>query len=189
MSATVKVTRGQIEKALEAVGGTVSRAAQILGIARKNLYIRMATLGIDPDNYRRNTRPVSPVTPTVTSIGARKATRCIGSGAGRGSGSVFGNDTFTAAPGAPTLSPVERTGAGAVVDEPEAESRKLRQPRSIYMRPEQWRELDGACFDLAAKRRERQSPSKVMEHFFERYFSKFLAEELSASKRKKGDPE
>jgi hypothetical protein len=187
----MRVTRGQIEKALEAVNGTVSRAAKILGIARKNLYIRMATLGISPDDYRRNTSPVSPVTPTVTRRGWRKATGVIGSGAVRGSGSVFANDTFTTPIAAPTLARVqERTAPGTVADPPDEESRKLRQPRSVYLRPDQWRELDGACFDLAAKRRERQSPSKVTEQFFDRYFSKFLAEELSAPKRKKnGDSE
>ena len=81
---------------------------------------------------------------------------------------------------------MERATAGAVADQPETEARKLRQPRSIYLRPDQWRELDGACFDLAAKRRQRQSPSRVSEEFFDRYFSKFLAEELGAPKARNG---
>ena len=72
--------------------------------------------------------------------------------------------------------------APAVADQVIENVKKLRQARSLYLRPDQWKEVDDACFDLAAKRREKQSPSRVEERFHDRYFAKFVAEELSAGK-------
>lgn len=42
----------QVRAALAASGGNVSDAAESLGIARKNLYVRLAALGVSPDDYR-----------------------------------------------------------------------------------------------------------------------------------------
>lgn len=83
----------------------------------------------------------------------------------------------------------ERTASSGAVAEPPEDVKKLRQARSIYLRPDQWREIDGAVFDLAAKHRERMSASKVEEEFHDRYFAKFLTEQLGApakGRRKNG---
>lgn len=180
MTTAMKVTRGQIEKALEATSGTVSRAAAILGIARKNLYIRMANLGIEPSSYRRNSGRVSPVTPTDTSGKVTVGTVRRGAVGSAGSVSVFTSDTLRGSRRARRLSDV--SSAEAVADQAAENVKKLRQARSLYLRPDQWKEVDDACFDLAAKRREKQSPSRVEERFHDRYFAKFVAEELSAGK-------
>ena len=183
MPLAMKVTRGQIEKALDATSGTVSRAAGILGIARKNLYIRMATLGIDPGSYRRNRRVASPVTPLVTVTGADRGSFGRGSGVLHGSAGVSESGTFTKRSAAPNLAAMQERGSTAAAESPTGASiTKLRQPRSIYLRPEQWRELDGACFDLAAKRRERQSPSRLLEGFIDECFADWLRRVLTAKK-------
>jgi hypothetical protein len=184
MAVAMKVTRGQIEKALEATSGTVSRAAAILGMARKNLYIRMAHLGIHPDTYRRNSGPSATVTASGTASEVTDGTRRAGSIGSRGAVSVFPNDTLRHSRVRRTLGHVN--SAEAVADQAAENVKKLRQARSLYLRPDQWKEVDDACFDLAAKRREKQSPSRVEERFHDRYFAKFVAEELSAGKAARG---
>lgn len=179
----MKVTRGQIEKALEATSGTVSKAAAILGMARKNLYIRMAHLGIHPDSYRRNSGPSVTVTASDTSVNATDGTRRAGSLGSLGAVSVFPNDTLRLSRARRKLGHVN--SAQAVAEQAAENVKKLRQARSLYLRPDQWKEVDDACFDLAAKRREKQSPSRVEERFHDRYFAKFVAEELSEGKAKR----
>jgi hypothetical protein len=180
----MKVTRGQIEKALEATGGTVSKAAAILGMARKNLYQRMAHLGIHPDDYRRNSGPSDTVTVGVTAGEVTDGTRRAGSTGSRGAVSVFPNDTLRRQRLERKLSDVN--SAQAVAEQAAENVKKLRQARSLYLRPDQWKDVDDACFDLAAKRREKQSPSRVEERFHDRYFAKFVAEELSEGKAGRG---
>jgi hypothetical protein len=47
-----RVSIDQIQAALEASAGDVSKAARSLGLARNNLYKRMASCGLSPATYR-----------------------------------------------------------------------------------------------------------------------------------------
>lgn len=148
--------------------GRVSRAAKVLGIARKNLYNRMAVLGIDPNAYRGDMTPSVTVTEGVTLKELPKVTGMNHSHGVAGSVSVFRSDTLKRRGRRRTLANVSERVA---VAEPEPEVKKqLRQARSVYLRPDQWKEVDDACFDIAAHRREKHSPSKLMEEFHDAYF-------------------
>jgi hypothetical protein len=186
MRPTVKVTATQIREALKVTEGNVAKSARVLGLARNNLYKRLASMGIDPETYRGNSATSTTEAPTVTPQKVTGITGVVGVVGAHGGASVSAGAIFTPGRRARnfrnvTQATTERT------DETEAgEARKLRQPRTVYLRPDQWREIDGAVFDLAAKRRQRQSPSKIEEEFHDRYFAKFLAEELGTPKRGNG---
>ena len=175
MGLVVKVTRPQIEAALKAVKGNVKEASIVLGIARKNLYNRMASLGIDPDFYRGDVTPSVTGTDGVTQDKAPRVTQPSDSGRAGGSVSVFSrktDDTLSRRRGARRLHGMP----SAAVDEAPVETgKKLRQARTLYLAPEIWREIDDACFDLAAALREKMSPSKVTEKFFTDDFRPWVA--------------
>jgi len=178
------VTRGQITKALAAVEGVVSRAAGILGIARKNLYIRMASLEIDPNDFRRNSGGSVTVTAGVTPLDSTVVTGSVRASGSAGSARVFATDTLKRGQGRRKFGNVIEQ-AVATVAEAEHQKKLLRQGRTLYLRPEQYREVDDACFDLAALFREKQSPSKVVERFMDDCFSAWVSG-LKASAKPNG---
>ena len=67
MSARPPLSFEEIREALSACDGRVSRAARLLGIARNNLYKRLASAGINPDEYRaaRSAARPAPTAPAV----------------------------------------------------------------------------------------------------------------------------
>src|SRR5437899_3279221 len=69
-----RVTVEQIRLALQACGGNRAKAARVLGMARNNLYKRMASNGIGPDEYRGNTATPAGVSGDAHAVsGARGA--------------------------------------------------------------------------------------------------------------------
>lgn len=171
-----RVTVDQIREALNACNGNMVRAARVLGLARNNLYKRLANSGIRPGDFRGNSAP------PVTATAAAHAT-C---------GAAKHGPTGLAAPVAPV--PVSRSAiypgaavartfhhvsSAAMNPPPPEEPKQLRLSRSIYLRPEQIRALDDACLDLPRVLREKLSPSKVLEKFIDERFEEWLGSKLS----------
>lgn len=176
----MKVTVEQIREALKVCDGCVSRTARVLGIARNNLYKRLASLEMDPHDYRPRREgdrvamssvtapaPLRGVAPAVPP--SRRTKRAP----------ISSNAIYPSAHGAPNLLPVDSeraTAAMAIEDEQDVARRSpLRIARNIYLRPEQVKALEEACFDLAPILREKLSPSKVVERFMDDGFADWLA--------------
>lgn len=181
----MKVTPTQIRAAMEQCEGCVAKAAVILGLARPNLYKRLAKLGIDPNDYRRrrgNTVASAQATPTVTATQAARATAArTGS---EESGGVAHSSPVILTPKAPGRIVTHVTSASSVAtassDVDEQPKKLLRMTRSFYLRPDQVKAIDDACLDLPAVLREQMSPSKVMERFMDDCFAGWLARAMGA---------
>lgn len=186
----MKVTGPQVRAAMKLSGGNVTKAAEVLGIARNNLYKRLMSLEIDPAEFRGNSDTVPPETP-----GAIRDAFPGEAGAAAFSGSAH-RAPVSSLPSsvhgrrARTFPLVMPNQATATIEPPPAPQR-LRPARTIYLRREQFQALDDACFDLAAALRERFSLSKVMERFIDERFADWLAETKKAptkrSARKGGE--
>ena len=179
-----RVTVEQIREALALSSGRVARAARVLGIARNNLYKRLANSGISPDEFRGN---------SATGLGATAdahATRGAASGATgaaveqTGPVPVLRTAIFHRGRREPRLVRVD----SAADDQGRGEPKQLRLSRSVYLRPDQIRALDDACLDLPGVLREKLSPSKVLERFIDDCFGSWLGSKLgdvSAKSRRK----
>lgn len=171
MSATPKVTRQQVEQALAASAGRISRAAVTLGIARNNLYKRMSSLGISADTYRKGTSAHG----ATAALDSGEAGMSVPSNVGERA-SVSTNAIYPTRIGERKFRGMRST---AEATEPVEEAGRVpRASRSLYLRPEQFKALDDASIDLPAVLREKLSPSKVMEMFMDECFTGWLTRAL-----------
>lgn len=182
----MKVTGPQIRAAMKMACGNVSRAAEVLGIARNNLYKRLTALGIDPQEYRDNSVTPHGEAPAVTPGNSGEVTDRPTLSALRTRASVSSLPSSVRGRRARTFPFVNNATAAA---EPPVIQKKLRQAKTIYLRPDQFRAVDDACFDLAAALREKFSPSKVFEQFFDDCWKGWLKEKLAPAKRRAGKKE
>lgn len=161
----MKVTRTQIEEAMKATTGNVLRAARILGLARNNLYKRMANLGMSPESYRGNTFGGASMADGAHAAGSDGVLHATSAAK---PDSVSGTAIFTSSarvrkfPGVSTAIPASE------------DAKPLRVSRSIYLRPDQIKALDDACLDLAPVLREKLSPSKVLERYLDSGFAEWV---------------
>lgn len=188
----MKATPAQIHAALKECQGCVKRASVILGMARPNLYNRMARLGIRPETYRPakdDIAEVSRITPGVTSVGSTAPTERRQRGKPVADSSVSSGQRASAAR---TFAPVSAERGSAATMEAAPEPKALRISRSYYLRPDQVKKIDDACLDLPPVIREKMSPSKVVERFMDDRFDDWVAwlkAGMPAPKRKKGGSE
>lgn len=172
----MRVTADQIRAALKACGGNIAQAAVILGIARNNLYKRLSSLNLNPDDYRSGAGNVThgaPVTADAHAAGAEVSAPRVNANAG----ASRAPQSFSAIlPGSHGTRILTRVNHVAAADAPEIEGpKRLRQSRSFYFRPDHVQAIEEACLDLPAILREPMSPSKVMERFLDDCFKGWLA--------------
>jgi hypothetical protein len=171
-----RVTVEQIREALSACDGRVARAARVLGIARNNLYKRLASSGISPDEYRDNTAARARVSDDA------HATRGADFNGGEtqtdasAPAPVFRAAIFPRGRRTPTLAHVNTAAPDS------SEPKQLRLSRSVYLRPDQIKALDDACLDLPRVLREKLSPSKVLERFIDDCFGEWIGSKLGEEK-------
>lgn len=184
----MKVTAEQIRAALKMSGGNVARTAIVLGLARNNLYKRLAHLGIDPMDYRGNTAPVAPATRRAPTAPTRAENKPTARTEATDDAPLSGTVILTVPPSGATLARVTNTAAAAVEEEAERPKR-LRVSRTFYLRPDQVKAIEDACLDLPAVLREQMSPSKVVERYldwgYERFLAEMKGETAAASERRK----
>jgi hypothetical protein len=175
-----KVTVDQIRAALLACEGKVAQAAKRLGVARNNLYKRLANSGISPDEFRGGAGRSDSATPSATSAPATEAAPSTGGHAGATATApvpVSRLAIFPAPSDPRSLRRVE--GAPSTADD----MRALRLSRTFYLRPDQVKALNDACLDLPGVLREKLSPSKVLEKFIDDCFADWLRSKLGKGKR------
>ena len=160
--------------------GNVARTAEVLGLARNNLYKRLASLGIDPDTFRIRRGNSAPA--ALAALAVTLAPEATGAASRREraespSALVSSSVTLTGRARGAILSPVANTSSAVAEQGPaEIPKARLRMSRSYYLRPDQVKAIDDACLDLPAVLREQMSPSKVVERFMDWGFDRFLAE-------------
>lgn len=166
-----RVTVEQIREALKLTKGGISAAARVLGIARNNLYKRLSSSNIDPNDFRGNTPEGDKV--------ATAAHAVTGAAAGKSLGRV--KPAHVSVPaifprGVDARSfPVMGSAANAT-----EEPKTLRQSRSMYLRPDQVHAINEASLDLPHVLREKLSPSRILEMFIDDRFAQWLEEKLQS---------
>jgi hypothetical protein len=176
-----RVTVEQIREALRVTGGQIAPAARILGLARNNLYKRLANNKMSPDSFRGNSATSAPATPTDTR--ARETPHVesseVASGVSKSQSAIF--PPHRRARNFPHVS-------SALTSPPQPEEPKLlRVSRTIYLRPDQAQALDDACLDLPGVLREKLSPSKLIEKFMDDCFATWIASKLEPGRKPRKD--
>ena len=169
-----RVTVEQIREALSACDGKVARAARVLGLARNNLYKRLASTGISPDEFRGNSARAASVS------GDAHAAECapLGNLTAVGTRVPVSRPAIFPAPARPRTFHAVSTEPMSL---PPDGTKQLRLSRSVYLRPDQIKALDDACLDLPRVLREKLSPSKVLERFLDDCFGGWLASKLETA--------
>lgn len=153
--------------------GNVARTAVVLGLARNNLYKRLASLGIDPIDYRGNSALRALATPRALATQSTASASTREGSEGNRSAPLSSTVILTGPPGGAILTRVTST-ATAIEEGTTERPKRLRMTRSFYLRPDQVKAIDDACLDLPAVLREQMSPSKVMERFHDDCFADWL---------------
>ena len=183
MGDMARVTVEQIREALRVTGGQIAPAARILGLARNNLYKRLANNKMSPDSFRGNSARSAPATPTVT-----RAAETPSADAGEVASRVSNSRSAIFPTPARARNFPHVSSALTTPPQPAEEPKLLRVSRTIYLRPDQAQALDDACLDLPGVLREKLSPSKLIEKFMDDCFAGWIAGKLEPKKLSRKDP-